>query len=222
MKEYIIYACIALLAFPVIVFYNNAKDILKREGRENRLKEYLKLKKNTIAAFCFVVVSVALVCFSMRFYDHSFWYMLKRLVVVLLLIPVAYVDYKKQIIPNKLQLFGVGIFAMFTLVDVLVFKFPIKEVLLESAKGMLLGGGVLLCCMLLSRGGMGMGDVKLLSVLGLILGWVAAFNIIFWSVFCIAVYGIVMLCTKKASRKTMVPMAPFVLLGMLITIFVGN
>lgn len=222
MKEYLFFSIVALLCFFVIVFYNNAKDIVKKNGWKSRFSEYIKIKKNTIASFVFTVAIVVLVCFAMGFYEYSFWYMFKRFAMALFLIPVAYVDLKKQLIPNRLQLFGVGLFLVFTMVDVLVLKNPIKEVLLESGKGLLLGGGVFLFCMLISGGGMGMGDVKLFSVIGMILGWTAVFNVIFWSILCIAIFGIVMICRKKAGRKTMVPMGPFVLLGMLITIFVGN
>lgn len=222
MKEYIIFSAIALLCFFVVVFYNNAKDILKREGGANRLREYVKVKKNTLAALGFSILGVVLAGFSMKLYEVSFYYALKRLLLLEFLISVAYVDLKKRIIPNKLQLFGVGMFLCFSLYEIFGLHMGLKQLALDSGKGVLLGGGVFLVCMLISGGGMGMGDVKLFSVIGLILGWIGVFNVTFWSVFGIAVYGIVMMCRKKMDKKSMVPMGPFALIGMCITIFMGN
>lgn len=222
MKEYIFFSIAALLCFFIIVFYNNAKDILKKNGWKNRLREYVKIKKNTLAALGFSAAGAVLVCFALRFYELPFLYVLKRFLLLEFLIPVAYVDYKKRIIPNKLQLFGVGMFLCFALYEIFGMNIALKQVAMDSGKGLLLGGGVFLACMLASGGGMGMGDVKLFSVIGLILGWTGVFNVTFWSICGIAVYGIVMICRKKMNKKSMVPMGPFALIGMFITIFMGN
>lgn len=48
---------------------------------------------------------------------------------------------------------------------------PGEHAILYYLLGALAGGGILLAAALLSRGGMGLGDVKLLAVLGLALGW---------------------------------------------------
>ena len=68
---------------------------------------------------------------------------------------------------------------------------------------------------------MGMGDIKLYSVLGVLLGWQGVFNVIFFSVVFVTGYGIVQIIRNKITRKTTVPVAPFTLLAMVVAMALG-
>lgn len=65
---------------------------------------------------------------------------------------------------------------------------------------------------------MGMGDAYLVILLGLILGWPEILLALFLAFFLGAVYGIIMLATKKKKMKSQVPFAPFLVLGTLIAL----
>ncbi|MDT3331654.1 A24 family peptidase [Microbacterium sp. KSW-18] len=82
-----------------------------------------------------------------------------------------------------------------------------------------IGGAALFVFYLLLRaagGGMGGGDVKLAGVLGIALGWVG------WSALAVGavagfvfggLYGMLLLATRRAGRRTAVAFGPWMLLG---------
>ena len=73
--------------------------------------------------------------------------------------------------------------------------------------------------------GMGFGDVKLAGVLGLYTGWLGWGE---WAVglfsgfFLGGVFGIALILVKKGGRKTAVPFGPFMLVGVLLAVLVGQ
>jgi leader peptidase (prepilin peptidase)/N-methyltransferase len=75
---------------------------------------------------------------------------------------------------------------------------------------------------LISRFGMGRGDVKLAPLLGLYLGWLG------WSAVAIGmfagfllggVFGVALMVTRLANRKTRVPFGPYMLAGAFLAVF---
>lgn len=94
---------------------------------------------------------------------------------------------------------------------------------------MLVGAGLALALMmliyLLSRGGMGDGDVRLSPLLGLYLGWLnpgLVFVGLFFGFVIGAIVGIVLLIAKRAGRKTALPFGPFLAAGTVIAVFIGQ
>ena len=94
---------------------------------------------------------------------------------------------------------------------------------------MLLGAGIALAFMaivyLASRGGMGDGDVRLSPLLGAYLGWLNPGFVavgLFLGFFAGAVVGVAMLATGRAGRKTAVPFGPFLALGTIVAVFIGQ
>lgn len=94
---------------------------------------------------------------------------------------------------------------------------------------MLFGAGIALAFMGLvyvaSRGGMGDGDVRLSPLLGAYLGWLNPGLVavgLFLGFFAGAVVGVAMLATGRAGRKTAVPFGPFLALGTIVAVFVGQ
>ena len=96
----------------------------------------------------------------------------------------------------------------------------ISDILLDMAAGMLLGGGVFMLATLMTRGGVGMGDVKLFAVLGLA-GLFQTFLLIMYTLLCATAFGLVMIMCGKASVKTRIAVAPFVLLSTVLIAFIG-
>ncbi|MEP6481575.1 MAG: prepilin peptidase [Rhodoglobus sp.] len=73
--------------------------------------------------------------------------------------------------------------------------------------------------------GMGMGDVKLAGVLGLYLGWVgwgAVFVGALAAFVLGGVFGIILVSTGRATRKTGIPFGPWMLAGASVGIFFGS
>lgn len=115
---------------------------------------------------------------------------------------IAIIDYRQQIIPNKLLLVGTIVGAVLNLaVD--------KLSLLEMIIGLTSGGAVLLVIAIISKGGMGGGDVKLAAMLGIYLGWEHTLQTILWAALLAALTGLVLMLAGKANRTTAIPFGPF-------------
>lgn len=85
----------------------------------------------------------------------------------------------------------------------------------EAAAGMILGGGLCFLCYLLSRGGIGAGDVKLFAVTGFYMGRTDVLWMAWVSVLLAAGSCILLLFLKKADRHMRLPYAPFVFLAVI-------
>ncbi len=73
--------------------------------------------------------------------------------------------------------------------------------------------------------GMGFGDVKLSGVLGLYLGWIGwgAWAVGLFAGFLLGgAFGIALIAFRRGGRKTAVPFGPFMLMGALFAIIVGQ
>lgn len=136
--------------------------------------------------------------------------------LVLLLLPIALIDLDHRIIPNRLTALGAVLaLALGAALD------PSGEP--ERLIAGVAAGGVLLLAALAYPGGMGMGDVKLAAVLGLFLGRDVAPAMLI-ALLSGALLGALVIARKGAAkgRKTAVPFGPFLGLGALAAIFVGD
>jgi len=131
------------------------------------------------------------------------------------LLIVSCIDLAHQIIPDAITLPGIlaGLFAS-------SFLTPVGIV--NALLGMFLGGGLFLCIALLSRGGMGGGDIKLIAMIGAFLGWQAVLVTIFLSALSGALVGLSLMLLKKKGRKDPVPFGPFLALGAVVTMVWGQ
>jgi leader peptidase (prepilin peptidase)/N-methyltransferase len=135
---------------------------------------------------------------------------------VLILVPIAFIDLDHRIIPNKLTLLGaglaLGLTAAFAADDLV-------EHLIAGAAAFLF----LFAAVLAYPAGMGMGDVKLAGVMGLFLGRSVGPAMLVALVSGTLV-GAAIIARKGAAegRKTAVPFGPFLALGSLVGLYVGD
>lgn len=136
------------------------------------------------------------------------------------LIIIAFIDLRHQIIPDELTLSGiiVGLGSSFFLKDL---------TFLDSLLGILGGGGALFLVSYMYekvRGieGMGGGDIKLVSMLGAFLGWKAVILTIFIGSFIGAVIGLVIMLIENKDLKYAVPFGPFLAAGAVFCLFLGK
>lgn len=88
--------------------------------------------------------------------------------------------------------------------------------LLNCLIGAAVGGSVLGLPHLLRRDDVGLGDVKLLAVCGLLAGFPSVFYILVRALLFMALYSIVQLLRKKLALRSQIPLVPFLFLGALI------
>jgi len=136
------------------------------------------------------------------------------------LIVITVIDLFHQIIPDAISLPGIGVG--------LLGSFIVPHItLLNSLKGMLLGGGGLFIVAtiyqwLFKREGMGGGDVKLLAMIGAFLGWRAVLLTILLSSLIGSITGIAFIALKGKDFKYAIPFGPFLSLGAAIALFFGE
>ncbi|QCJ43627.1 prepilin peptidase [Bacillus sp. S3] len=142
-----------------------------------------------------------------------------ELVVALTLISMFMIivvsDIHYMIIPDKILIWFAGIFLLERIV------WPLSP-WWDSLLGAITGFVVLLLIALVSKGGMGGGDVKLYAVLGLVLGVKLVLLSFFLSTLLGAVFGGLALLLKIVKRRQPVPFGPFIAAGTLIAYYWGS
>jgi leader peptidase (prepilin peptidase)/N-methyltransferase len=131
------------------------------------------------------------------------------------LLVITLTDLERRIIPNRVLIVSATLgFAIFAISD------PSS---LPERLGCALGaGGVLFVAALAYPGGMGMGDVKLASVMGLFLG-VEVIPALLIGLLAGSIVGIAMIVREGASaRKKAIPFGPFLALGGFAALFAGH
>jgi leader peptidase (prepilin peptidase)/N-methyltransferase len=138
------------------------------------------------------------------------------LLLVTVLVPIALIDLDRRIIPNAITLpAAVAAVVAAAVIDV---HFVPEQLIAGLA-----AGGFFLLAALLHPRGMGMGDVKLAGVLGLYLGRAVA-PAIFVALIAGVLVGVLVVARKGAAegRRTAVPFGPFLALGGIVALFVGE
>jgi leader peptidase (prepilin peptidase)/N-methyltransferase len=135
--------------------------------------------------------------------------------MVLVLVPIAFIDLDHRIIPNRILL-PAAVVALAILAVGRPDRLP--EHLIAGAAA----GGFLLIAAVAYPRGMGMGDVKLAAVLGLYLGRSVA-PAMLAALLAGTLVGAGLMASKGAyaGRKTAVPFGPFLALGALVGLFAG-
>jgi leader peptidase (prepilin peptidase) / N-methyltransferase len=135
--------------------------------------------------------------------------------LVSLFIIITVSDIKYMLIPDKILLFFAGIF----LVERIFI--PLSP-WWDSLLGATIGFVVLLLISIVSKGGMGGGDIKLFALLGFVLGTKLVLMSLFISTLLGALIGIIGIMLGVFERKKPIPFGPFIAVGTLIAYFYGN
>ncbi len=139
----------------------------------------------------------------------------KSVLLISLAIVASAIDLKERIIPNGLTGFG--------LVAGLVFPIVFNNCSAADAlSGFAIGGGTLLIIAIISRGNLGGGDIKLMAVVGLFVGWRSTLVALFVSFISGGCFGIFMLITGKKKGKDQVPFGPFISGAAIVALFWGE
>ena len=147
---------------------------------------------------------------------------LLRLVLLgTLLTAAAYIDALSHKIPNWIVLCTAAVFAGCTVLDFVLSGTDAVPMALNSVLAAAVFFVVFFLVRLASRGGVGYGDIKMITAAALILGIYGTFSFLLVSRVLAAVAAIALLVSKKATRKDGLPFGPFFYLGYLVTILTG-
>nr|WP_083865435.1 A24 family peptidase [Neobacillus bataviensis] len=135
------------------------------------------------------------------------------LISMFMIIVVSDINY--MIIPDKILIWFAGIFLLERII------WPLNP-WWDSLLGAVTGFALLLIIAVVSKGGMGFGDVKLYALLGLVLGVKIVLLSFFLSTLFGAVIGGLALLFKIVKRRQPIPFGPFIAAGTLTAYFWGS
>lgn len=148
------------------------------------------------------------------------------LVIVCFLVIIFVYDLKHYIIPDKIVYPAILVALAFNLFTDLYSGHLLFSIDSSTVNGLLaafLAGGFFLSLILVSKGKwMGLGDVKLAALMGLILGWPNILLALFLASLLGAIVGIILVLRGMKSMKSQVPFGPFLVSATLLSIFYGH
>lgn len=134
-------------------------------------------------------------------------------VFLLILLAVFFIDLQHQIVPNALTYPGL---LLGLLLAVLQGRFA--DALLAAAGA----GAFFLIIAVVSRGGMGGGDVKLAAMMGAFLGWPAIAVALLLAFTLGAAAGLLLIALRQRSRKDPIPFGPALAVGAVLARFAAE
>lgn len=166
------------------------------------------------------------------------------LIFISALIVITFIDIEHMIIPNVITYPGIALGLLYNALKTdwnygleqisnfspgfQNFFLLLREVpILDSVFGVILGGGILLLIAysyerIKKIQGMGMGDVKLLAMIGAFFGWEGVLFVIFLASILGSVIGISIIIPKRGDLKYALPFGPFLSIAAVVYIFTGG
>lgn len=140
-------------------------------------------------------------------------------IFVAALLVVTFIDIDHRIIPDVISLPGIpiGFLASFALM---------QPNWIGSLLGIIIGGGSLLAIawayqLFTGKDGMGGGDIKLLAMIGAVIGWKGVLFTIMASSFIGTVAGLAAMLKAQKGLKMALPFGPFLAIGAILYLFFG-
>ncbi len=220
---YVIVGIIGLFIGQFIDWCNNRLPEYKKVFSKEFLTIYLKdMKPKYLLAVCTAIIYIALLYFIG--WQENILYkieLIKYMILAPMLISAFMIDYKLQIIPNRLNLtiFEVGLITTF------IEGIYSPDLAISNLIGGLVGAGIFLAMtliggMIAGKEAMGFGDVKFMGALGLFFGWKNIIAISITAFFIAAIITIYLLITKIKSKDEYIPFGPFIVIASFISIVV--
>lgn len=187
------------------------KKLIKKENIKNIL----------YFALCGILMIVMSVNLELR-YENSYIDNMRLMLLLLLIIPVALIDYKKCIIPNKVIVTGITLRLALYILELFINKAKAFSSLKSIGLGILLILFFAIIGIFFIKNGFGMGDIKLMFMLVMYLGFSSSFSAIFIALIFSLIAAVVLVIRKKKNRKDTMPFAPCILIGTYISVFLSG
>jgi leader peptidase (prepilin peptidase)/N-methyltransferase len=149
--------------------------------------------------------------------------------IVSMTIALLYIDLDIQILPDVIDLPGIvlGLVIGYLKLGMMHPTLILASSISDSLIGAALGGGTLLLIATVYKlvrriEGMGLGDVKMLAMIGAVVGWRPLLPLLFLASFAGAVLGLVLAARSSRGLQLAIPFGVFLGLAALSVIFAGN
>ncbi len=148
------------------------------------------------------------------------WLFLAWFIFVASLIVISFIDLAHRIIPDVISLPGIPLGFVFSF-----FREDLSP--LDSGLGLILGAGLLLAVswgyfLFTRREGMGLGDVKLLAMIGAFLGWEGVLFVLLAASVIGAIIGTLIMVIMRSNLRLAIPFGPFLSIAAVGYLFFGE
>lgn len=176
------------------------------------IKEDFSWKYGAVMIACNLILMIVFCVI----YNNEKLQIIKYLILATVLCVCAWTDWKKFLILNKVLLWALLARIVFLAGELLLYNMETWKFLTASSlvAALIFAVGGLLC-KAVAPGGVGFGDIKLLFVIGFYAGTDFGIQIIIFTFLVMFVVSLALLLMRKVTRKSVLPFAPFVYLGML-------
>lgn len=182
-------------------------------GKCRNCKTHISIRYTLVEIGNAILWLLCLLCF----YNQGIVLSVLMMIACSVLLVVACIDLEHMLIFDRFQI-------MLFVLGILACIFCIDMAYIERIIGFFVGGGIMLLFygvgyLLFKKEALGIGDIKLMAVCGLLIGYK---NIIL-AIFIGAIIGAVVLSILNRKEKNKeYPFAPFLCFGVLVALFVGN
>lgn len=173
---------------------------------------------NKIFVVAMFAMNIILANFIVYIYNGSNIINAKLMILISMMWPIAYIDFKEKRIPNKILIIMLIARAVI-LIPELALLGNISQTLISMVIATVAVIIACVLCCLIVKGAIGMGDIKLFCVMAIYLGLEGIWSAIFCSLIVSFVIAVFSLATKRVNRKDNIPFAPAILIGTYLSIF---
>ena len=220
---YLVAAILGLIVGELVNWANKRLPEYKKVISKDIITEYkMNFKPNYILMLLTAIIYVSLIyVYGIKDTLIANFDLIKFMILTPMLLSAFVIDYRLQIIPNRLNLtiFEIGI--------IFAFLYGLSDVAItiNMLLGMLAGGGIFLLITLLGglfygKEAMGFGDVKLMGALGLYFGLSNIIIITLVSFLIGAILSIILLVTKIKKSDEYIPFGPFIVIATFLSMYV--
>lgn len=146
--------------------------------------------------------------------------LIKYLVLACLFIVIGMIDFDTTDVYDSVIITGCIIVAII-IISGFFMKYIFLKDIINYLLGALLGGGIISLIVIIT-GGMGWGDAEICALCGLYFGWALTGEMLMISFIIGGTAGIILILTKKKTRKDYIPFGPYISIAGLIIMFFGQ
>lgn len=133
----------------------------------------------------------------------------------------ALIDFRLKIIPNRLVVILLVVGTAFLIPQYFEYNAVFKSLLIGSVVGLVLCFLLFYVMSVMTKGGVGMGDVKLFTALGWFFGVKGAVYTMILSLLLCVLFSVVLLVMRIKKAKDHIPFGPFIFAGYCASLILG-
>lgn len=132
-----------------------------------------------------------------------------------MLIVISYIDIKRKRIPNILC-------AAIIILGFISAGVSDNINILERLTGAIIVGGIMIIISILSRGGIGGGDIKLIVCSEVVMGMKNIISAVMISMLMAGMTGVILILLKKKNKADNIVLGPFISIGIIVSVLWEN